>query len=129
MLFRSLPLELVAQGALGVSEAEEPHDTFLENALAKARHASSATGLPAIADDSGLCVAALGGAPGVHSATYAGEVAVPCGAERTWTRPAPKWPLPSWWRVRPSFSGTRTIFFLAEAVAFEIASGTSRALP
>ena len=57
---------------LGVAEAEEPHDTFLENALAKARHASRATGLPALADDSGLCVPALGGEPGVHSAYYAG---------------------------------------------------------
>jgi XTP/dITP diphosphohydrolase len=68
-----LGLEAVAQGRLGVSEAEEPHDTFLENALAKARHASRATGLPALADDSGLCVAALGGAPGVHSAHFAGR--------------------------------------------------------
>ncbi len=65
--------ELIPQGALGVSEAEEPHPTFVENALAKARHAAKATGLPALADDSGLCVAALGGAPGVQSARYAGE--------------------------------------------------------
>lgn len=65
--------ELVAQEALGVSEAEEPHGTFVENALAKARHAARCTGLPALADDSGLCVDALGGAPGVHSARYAGE--------------------------------------------------------
>ena len=56
-----------------MAEAEEPHDTFLENALAKARHASRATGLPALADDSGLCVPALGGDPGVHSAYYAGH--------------------------------------------------------
>jgi XTP/dITP diphosphohydrolase len=62
---------LVAQGALGVDEAEEPHATFLENALAKARHAAAATGLPAIADDSGLAVDALGGAPGVASAVWA----------------------------------------------------------
>lgn len=68
-----LGLELVAQSALGVTEAEEPHDTFLENALAKARHASRATGLAALADDSGLCVPSLGGAPGVHSAYYAGR--------------------------------------------------------
>jgi XTP/dITP diphosphohydrolase len=54
-----------------VAEAEEPHHTFIENALAKARHAAAATGLPAIADDSGLCVDALGGAPGVQSAIYA----------------------------------------------------------
>jgi XTP/dITP diphosphohydrolase len=64
-------VELVAQGTLGVAEAEEPHSTFVENALAKARHAAQATGLPAIADDSGLCVDALGGAPGVASAVYA----------------------------------------------------------
>jgi XTP/dITP diphosphohydrolase len=63
--------ELVSQGKLGVEEAEEPHVTFVENALAKARHAASATGLPALADDSGLCVDALGGAPGVQSARYA----------------------------------------------------------
>jgi len=68
-----LPLEVVAQSALGIAEAEEPHGTFLENALAKARHASRAAGLPALADDSGLCVEALGGEPGVHSAYYAGR--------------------------------------------------------
>ena len=65
--------ELVPQGSLGIPEAHEPHDTFLENALAKARHASRAAGLPALADDSGLCVPALGGQPGVHSAYYAGR--------------------------------------------------------
>jgi XTP/dITP diphosphohydrolase len=64
---------IVPQGALGVPEAEEPHFTFVENALAKARHAAAHTGLPALADDSGICVAALGGEPGVHSARYAGE--------------------------------------------------------
>jgi XTP/dITP diphosphohydrolase len=63
---------VVTQAELGITEAEEPHQTFLENALAKARHASFATRLPALADDSGLCVEALGGAPGVHSAYYAG---------------------------------------------------------
>ena len=71
-LFDGLGVALVRQGELGVSEAEEPHITFIENALAKARHASAATGLPAIADDSGLEVDALGGAPGVYSARYAG---------------------------------------------------------
>ncbi len=71
-MLRPLGLDLVAQSALGVTEAEEPHETFLENALAKARHACLATGLPALADDSGLCVAALAGEPGVHSAYYAG---------------------------------------------------------
>jgi XTP/dITP diphosphohydrolase len=64
-------IELIAQGQLGVPEAEEPHPTFIENALAKARHATGLTGLPALADDSGLCVPALGGAPGVHSARFA----------------------------------------------------------
>lgn len=60
------------QGDFNVSEADEPHPTFVENALAKARHASIATGLPALADDSGICVTALGNAPGVLSARYAG---------------------------------------------------------
>lgn len=72
-LLAPLGIEIVPQSTLGVSEAEEPHPTFVENALAKARHASAATGLPAIADDSGLCVTALGGAPGVISARFAGE--------------------------------------------------------
>lgn len=70
-LFEALSVTLVRQGELGVTEAEEPHITFIENALAKARHASASTGLPAIADDSGLCVDALGGMPGVISAHYA----------------------------------------------------------
>jgi XTP/dITP diphosphohydrolase len=70
-LFQELAIELIAQGALGVAEAEEPHQTFVENALAKARHAARMTGQAAIADDSGLCVDALGGAPGVQSAVYA----------------------------------------------------------
>jgi len=74
-LFAGLAVELVTQGSLGIGEADEPHLTFVENALAKARHAARASGMPAIADDSGLCVAALGGAPGVQSAIYAGEVA------------------------------------------------------
>lgn len=72
-LLAPLGCEIVAQRELGVAEAEEPHVTFVENALAKARHAARATGLPALADDSGICVAALGGEPGVHSARYAGE--------------------------------------------------------
>jgi len=67
-----LGIELVPQSELGIAEAGEPHGTFVENALAKARHASSCSGLPAFADDSGICVAALGSAPGVHSARYAG---------------------------------------------------------
>lgn len=65
--------ELIPQGELDIPEAEEPHVTFVENALAKARHAARLSGMPALADDSGLCVAALGGAPGVQSARYAGE--------------------------------------------------------
>jgi XTP/dITP diphosphohydrolase len=65
--------EVIPQSRLGIAEADEPHATFLENALAKARHASRAAGLPALADDSGLCVDALGGEPGVHSAYYAGR--------------------------------------------------------
>ena len=72
-LLSPLGIEVVPQSAFGVPEAEEPHPTFVENALAKARHASAHTGLPAIADDSGLCVHALDGAPGVHSARFAGE--------------------------------------------------------
>ena len=68
-----LSMEVVSQSDLGISEAEEPHATFLENALAKARHASRAAQLPALADDSGLCVEALGGEPGVNSAYYAGR--------------------------------------------------------
>jgi XTP/dITP diphosphohydrolase len=70
-LFSALPIELMAQGELGIAEAEEPHVTFVENALAKARHAARACGAAAIADDSGLCVDALGGAPGVTSAHFA----------------------------------------------------------
>ena len=71
-LLGSTGIELVAQGSLGVAEAEEPFTTFVENALTKARHAARVTGAAAIADDSGLCVAALGGAPGVVSAHFAG---------------------------------------------------------
>jgi XTP/dITP diphosphohydrolase len=70
-MFAPLALEIVTQGSLGVPEAEEPHHTFVENALAKARHAARLTGSAVIADDSGLCVDALGGAPGVISAHYA----------------------------------------------------------
>ena len=72
-LLAPIGIELVPQGALNIPEAEEPYLTFVENALAKARHASRLSGLPAIADDSGLCVRALGGAPGVLSARFAGE--------------------------------------------------------
>ena len=72
-LLAPLSIQVLTQQELGIGEADEPHDTFLENALAKARHASRAAGLPALADDSGLCVEALGGEPGVHSAYYAGR--------------------------------------------------------
>ena len=72
-LLMPLYFEVIPQGALGIPAAEEPHHTFVENALAKARHASSASGLPALADDSGICAHALDGKPGVHSARYAGE--------------------------------------------------------
>jgi XTP/dITP diphosphohydrolase len=70
-----LGCEILTQAALGIADAEEPHLTFIENALAKARHASAHAGLPALADDSGVCVIALGGEPGVHSARYAGDAA------------------------------------------------------
>jgi XTP/dITP diphosphohydrolase len=72
-LLANLSIQVIPQAELGIADAEEPHDSFLENALAKARHASLASGLPALADDSGLCVKALGGAPGVNSAYYAGR--------------------------------------------------------
>jgi XTP/dITP diphosphohydrolase len=72
-LLSPLGIEVVPQGELGIPDAEEPHATFVENALAKARHACTRSALPALADDSGVCVAALGGAPGVQSARYAGE--------------------------------------------------------
>ena len=72
-LLEPLGIAVVAQAELGIGEADEPHVTFIENAIAKARHASAQSGLPALADDSGICVDALGGAPGVQSARYAGE--------------------------------------------------------
>src|SRR5262249_9118996 len=74
-LLSPLGIEIVSQATLKVAEAEEPHGTFVENALAKARHASRRTGLPALADDSGICVRALDGRPGVHSARFAGAAA------------------------------------------------------
>lgn len=77
-LLAPLGIEIVSQASLRLAEVEEPHGTFVENALAKARHASRRTGLPALADDSGICVSALGGQPGVASARFAG--AAPPGA-------------------------------------------------
>jgi XTP/dITP diphosphohydrolase len=72
-LLAPLGIETIAQAELGIADAHEPHASFVENALAKARHASRRAGLPALADDSGICVEALRGAPGVQSARYAGE--------------------------------------------------------
>jgi XTP/dITP diphosphohydrolase len=72
-LLAPLGIDVVPQAELGIPDAEEPHVTFVENALAKARHASALAQLPALADDSGVCVEALDGAPGVQSARYAGD--------------------------------------------------------
>ncbi len=72
-LLAPLNFQVIPQGELGIPSAEEPHHTFVENALAKARHASAASGLPALADDSGVCAHALNGMPGVLSARYAGD--------------------------------------------------------
>lgn len=74
-LLTVLDFVVIAQDELGIDAAEEPHLTFVENALAKARHAAARSGLPALADDSGLCVAALDGAPGVRSARFSGPTA------------------------------------------------------
>lgn len=81
-LFAGLAIELVPQGNLGIAEADEPHHTFIENALAKARHAAAGRGGAAIADDSGLCIDALGGLPGVVSAHFAGPIAARPGEHR-----------------------------------------------
>jgi len=72
-LLAPLSIQVMPQSQLGVDETDEPHGTFIENALTKARHASRCSGLPALADDSGICVQALNGTPGVSSARYAGE--------------------------------------------------------
>ena len=72
-LLKPLGIQAAPQSDFAVTEADEPHFTFIENALAKARHAANISGLPALADDSGLCVPALFGEPGVHSAYYAGR--------------------------------------------------------
>ncbi|WP_126447214.1 RdgB/HAM1 family non-canonical purine NTP pyrophosphatase [Sulfuricystis multivorans] len=72
-MLATIDIEVLPQARFNIPEADEPHITFVENALAKARHAARLTGLPALADDSGICVKALGGAPGVYSARYAGE--------------------------------------------------------
>jgi XTP/dITP diphosphohydrolase len=80
-----LGLQLVAQGQLGIPEAEEPFHTFVENALAKARHASARSGLPALADDAGLCVDAFNGEPGVQTAYYATRFGYPKGDDHNVT--------------------------------------------
>jgi len=76
-MFAPLGFELVTQGSLGIAEAAEPFHTFIENALAKARHAAEHSGLPAVADDAGLCVDAFGGLPGVQTAYYATQFGYP----------------------------------------------------
>jgi XTP/dITP diphosphohydrolase len=81
-MLAALPLDLVAQGDLGITEADEPHATFVENALTKARAAARTSGGAAIADDSGLCVAALGGAPGVIAAHFAGALPASAAPDR-----------------------------------------------
>ncbi len=78
-MFAPLGVKLVCQADLGIGEAEEPHRTFVENALAKARHAARESGLPALADDAGLCVDAFGGLPGVDTAYYATQFGYPKG--------------------------------------------------
>ncbi len=84
-LFAPLGVQLVRQAELGIPEAPEPHHTFIENALAKARHASRLSGLPALADDAGLCVEAFGGQPGVDTAHYATRFGLPKGDDHNVT--------------------------------------------
>jgi XTP/dITP diphosphohydrolase len=79
MMFAPLGIELIPQSDLAIPEAEEPHRTFVENAIAKARHAARESRLPAIADDAGLCVDAFGGLPGVDTAFYATQFGYPKG--------------------------------------------------
>ena len=84
-LFAPLGFELIAQGELGIPEAPEPHRTFVENALAKARHAAQHSSLPSVADDAGLCVDAFGGLPGVDTAYYATQFGYPKGDDNNVT--------------------------------------------
>ena len=84
-MFAPLGLQLIAQSALDIPEAQEPFHTFVENALAKARHASAHSGLPALADDAGLCVDAFGGEPGVQTAYYATRFGYPKGDDHNVT--------------------------------------------
>src|SRR3972149_9932227 len=81
-MLAQLGFEIVPQAKLGIADAEEPHFSFVENALAKARHASRLSGLPALADDSGICAVALDGEPGVHSARFAGEPPLPAARRK-----------------------------------------------
>jgi XTP/dITP diphosphohydrolase len=85
VMLAPLGLHLIAQGQLGIPEAAEPFHTFVENALAKARHASAHSGLPALADDAGLCVDAFGGEPGVQTAYYATRFGYPKGDDHNVT--------------------------------------------
>jgi XTP/dITP diphosphohydrolase len=119
-LFDGLAVELVAQSALGIAEADEPHATFLENALAKARHAAAAAGGAAIADDSGLCVAALGGAPGVASAVYAG--AVPSAGDREQRRRSQDAANNAMLLRRLAGSADRSAYFVSTLVALRHAA-------
>lgn len=84
-MFAPLGFELITQGSLGIPEAPEPFHTFIENALSKARHASEYSGLPAVADDAGLCVDAFGGLPGVQTAFYATQFGYPKGDDNNVT--------------------------------------------
>ena len=84
-MFAPLGVDLVRQADLGIGEAEEPFHTFVENALAKARHAARHSGLPAVADDAGLCVDAFGGLPGVQTAYYATQFGLPKGDDHNVT--------------------------------------------
>ena len=85
LMFAPLNVELIKQAELGISEAPEPFHTFVENALTKARHASLVSGLPALADDAGLCVDAFGGLPGVDTAFYATQFGHPKGDDHNVT--------------------------------------------
>jgi XTP/dITP diphosphohydrolase len=85
VMFAPLGLDLLKQSDLGIGEAEEPFRTFVENALTKARHAARASGLPAMADDAGLCVHAFGGLPGVDTAYYAVQHGLPKGDDHNVT--------------------------------------------
>jgi len=119
-LLGGLAIELVPQGELGIVEAEEPHATFVENALAKARHAAAAAGAAAIADDSGLVVPALDGEPGVASAVYAG--ALPASGEREARRRRQDAANNALLLERMRGSGARQAYFVSTLVALRHAA-------